>query len=300
MKKKTIVFLSIIGSAVLAGAQEPLPGGALDSLVATERAFAAAGLADGIRASFMKFFSDSAIAFSPAPYVFKEVVGTRPPPADPHARTLRWEPIAGDIAASADLGYLMGPSRMTDNTAQHAPPSYGFYLSVWRRQGDGTWKVALDVGTEATETVMRDFGTPFRALGKEGPPARPRGESSVRDRSALFRLDSTLSEGEAARGVGAAYATLLDPDARALRDGIGPIIGRGPILAHLDTLKSGRFLSPIGGGLSRAGDLGYTYGAYRSSAGAASPSGYYVHIWKKTSRKSWHLVVDKESPAANP
>jgi ketosteroid isomerase-like protein len=300
MKNHTVLLCVILAASGVAAAQAPSRPDPLASLVSSERAFAAAGLAEGIRASFMKFFSDSAIAFSPAPFVYKEVVAKRPPPADPHARTLRWEPHTGDISASGDLGYLMGPSILTDNTAQHAPASYGFYLSVWRRQDDGAWKVELDVGTEATAAIQRYFGKPFRALGRAGSLPQVHSGQFVSDRFVLHRLDSTLSERQTAGGVGRAYGEVLAPGARALRDGIGPIIGRTAILAYIGKVKGARFLTPAGGGISQSGDLGYTYGAFRGSSGASAPSGYYVHLWKKVQGETWRLVVDKESPADNP
>ena len=292
MKHTWMLLLSLLASAFPAPAQDRL-----DSLVAAERAFAAAGLADGIRASFMAFFSDSAIAFSPAPYVFKDVVGKRPPPDNPHARTLRWEPVAGDIASSGDLGYTMGPYAMTDNTAEHAPASYGFFLSVWRRQAGGAWKVELDAGTGATREMLKYFGTPFRALGnaRASAPGGP-----IPHLRALFRLDRSLAERQGSVSLRRAYGAVLDAEARALREGIGPIAGKKRILSHLDTVSTGRFLSPRGGGLSRAGDIGYTYGAYSFTAGAPTPAGYYVHIWKRGARKSWRLVVDREAPAGTP
>jgi ketosteroid isomerase-like protein len=193
----------------------------------------------------------------------------------------------------------MGPSVLTDNTAQHAPASYGFYLSVWRRQNDGAWKVELDVGTEATAAIHAYFGRPFRALGGKGStPQLPSGQF-VPDRSVLYRLDSTLSERQAVRGVRRAYGEVLAGSARALRDGIGPIIGKTAILAHIGRAKDARFLTPAGGGISQSGDFGYTYGAFRSVSGTSAPSGYYVHVWKKLQGRDWLLVVDKESPADN-
>ena len=49
-----------------------------------------------------------------------------------------------------------------------------------------------------------------------------------------------------------------------------------------------RSLDPMDAGVSLAGDLGYTYGAYRTVQGSPEPAGYYVRVWK--------LVVDKMAP----
>lgn len=53
---------------------------------------------------------------------------------------LRWKPLGAEVAASGDLGYTWGEY-------EAAPAGRrGHYLTVWKRQKDGTWKVVADVG----------------------------------------------------------------------------------------------------------------------------------------------------------
>jgi ketosteroid isomerase-like protein len=58
-------------------------------------------------------------------------------------------------------------------------------------------------------------------------------------------------------------------------------------------------LDPMRAGISHAGDLGYTYGSYKTAADSARPAGYYVRIWKRNEAGHWKLVVDKEAPVEN-
>jgi ketosteroid isomerase-like protein len=51
-------------------------------------------------------------------------------------------PDGAEIAASADLGYTYGSVRARGN-AEPAP--IGYYLRIWRRQDDGSWKLTLDL-----------------------------------------------------------------------------------------------------------------------------------------------------------
>ncbi len=53
---------------------------------------------------------------------------------------LNWKPLGAEAAASGDLGYTWGE--------YEAAPSgkRGHYLSIWKRQRDGSWKVAADLG----------------------------------------------------------------------------------------------------------------------------------------------------------
>jgi ketosteroid isomerase-like protein len=58
---------------------------------------------------------------------------------------MRWEPV--DAGASGDLGYTYGVSKTTRPGANGKTTiSYGKYLTIWRKQRDHSWKVALDIG----------------------------------------------------------------------------------------------------------------------------------------------------------
>jgi ketosteroid isomerase-like protein len=61
---------------------------------------------------------------------------------------LRWEPI--DAGVSGDLGYTYGVYK----TAKNGPDgqqvfSYGKYATIWRKQRDRSWKIALDIGNSS-------------------------------------------------------------------------------------------------------------------------------------------------------
>ncbi|HLP18351.1 MAG TPA: DUF4440 domain-containing protein [Bacteroidota bacterium] len=295
-KPMMIVVMAAIVCSVGSAQQMPRTS-ALDSMVATERAFAATCLKEGIRASFLKFFADSAVAFSPEPYVFRQAAAKRPAPANPLARTLHWEPVAGDVASSGDLGFLMGPSSLTDHSTQPAPVHYGFYLSVWKKQRDGSWKVVIDIGTDATETITRFFGSGFTRLGGYAFGKLDDTVDPVVARNELLGMDSTYASIVAVKDVQTAYRELLDTNAVALRQGIGPIEGRDTIIASLTINHGLRLLTPFDADASKAGDLGYTYGSYKINPEVSKPSGYYVRIWRKNADGVWKLAVEKDAPA---
>jgi ketosteroid isomerase-like protein len=55
--------------------------------------------------------------------------------------SLKWMAEKADVALSGDLGYSTGTYTATfgDTTDQ------GKYLTIWRKQSDGSWKVAEDI-----------------------------------------------------------------------------------------------------------------------------------------------------------
>ncbi len=62
--------------------------------------------------------------------------------------SLAWEPTAAEVAASGDLGYTVGRSENRRRDVKgRVLIGHGSYLTVWKRQPDGSWKVAIDIGS---------------------------------------------------------------------------------------------------------------------------------------------------------
>jgi ketosteroid isomerase-like protein len=66
---------------------------------------------------------------------------------DDAGTSLRWAPARADIAASGELGWTTG-SYLVASTAEDGSVTRGEgrYVSIWRRQPDGAWKVVMDLG----------------------------------------------------------------------------------------------------------------------------------------------------------
>ena len=59
---------------------------------------------------------------------------------------ISWHVDRADVARSGDLGYTSGAYEMTFKDATGKPVSdKGKYVTVWKKQKDGTWKVLLDI-----------------------------------------------------------------------------------------------------------------------------------------------------------
>ncbi|MBM3804644.1 MAG: DUF4440 domain-containing protein [Acidimicrobiia bacterium] len=59
---------------------------------------------------------------------------------------LSWQPAKVESARSGDIGYTQGTYEMTVNDAKGKPQSdRGKYLTVWKKQADGTWKCVMDM-----------------------------------------------------------------------------------------------------------------------------------------------------------
>ncbi len=56
-----------------------------------------------------------------------------------------WQPTKAEASRGGDLGFTLGTYEMTLNDAKGKPmKDHGKYLTVWKKQADGSWKVAVD------------------------------------------------------------------------------------------------------------------------------------------------------------
>jgi len=191
----------------------------------------------------------------------------------------------------------MGPSRYRDGSKPDTVVNYGFFFSVWKKQRDGTWKVAVDVGSGSTKIVEEYFGRPVETMPHEAykPPRRRPDPKSLRRE--LMALDRTFAKTSAKKSAPEAYRAILDPHVRALRDGLVPIVGKDDVLAYLVKGTAVRNPQPMDGGGSKAGDFGYTYGSFSEKGKGKAPSGYYLRIWRRNAKGAWRIACEVAEPA---
>src|SRR5438876_11920798 len=142
----TLLFCFLAGPLTVRAA-EPSPAEAARAMVESERNFYQTGQEKGTRAAFLAFLADDAVVFRPGPVNGKDAWEKR-------AETgfdLIWEPTFAAIARSADLGYTAGPAKWKANKKDEKFLGYGQFVSIWKKQKDGSWKVALDCGIENPE-----------------------------------------------------------------------------------------------------------------------------------------------------
>ena len=65
--------------------------------------------------------------------------------------TLTWDPNFSEVSEGGDLGYTIGTYKMTASGADGLQNFRGSYLTVWRRNAEGAWKVEADIGSPASE-----------------------------------------------------------------------------------------------------------------------------------------------------
>ncbi len=59
--------------------------------------------------------------------------------------TVTWSPVAADVGSGGDLGYTRGTYEMALAGPDGPVTIVGKYLTVWKKQPDGAWKVVADM-----------------------------------------------------------------------------------------------------------------------------------------------------------
>ena len=122
-------------------------------MMATDKAFSDMSVAKGRHAAFLAYMADDVRQFTGAhpPVTGKAAMAKLY--ADSEAKTgpprdrLEWTPADAKASGDGTLGWTRGRWIYTsrDKDGKEAKGT-GYYVTVWRRQADGTYKYELDIG----------------------------------------------------------------------------------------------------------------------------------------------------------
>ena len=135
---------------------------AMAALLQADRDFAKTGAAKNVD-GFMSFIAEDVHFYSngvmrTGKLAFRE--GWAKGFAEP-SWSITWAPLYAEAGSSADLGYTTGSFEIHDKASDGtAVVRKGSYVTIWRKQADGAWKVALDIGSfVAPKPAIQAAGT---------------------------------------------------------------------------------------------------------------------------------------------
>lgn len=123
-----------------------------ERLLETDRLFAKASEDRGFGGAFSLYSAEDARIFQNKllPIVGKESIVKFL--TENVKSQITWKPYFVEMSASGDLGYTLGKSQSTVVRADgKTTVSYGHYVTIWKKQGDGSWKLVFDSGIETPE-----------------------------------------------------------------------------------------------------------------------------------------------------
>jgi ketosteroid isomerase-like protein len=108
----------------------------------------------GVNEAFLSYLADDGVLLRPNsfPIIGKEISKERFFSRHDSGYTLTWKPLYADIAQSGELGYTFGIYEFKAMGPDGKPIiGNGTYVSVWRKDQFGNWKLVLDTGNEGLE-----------------------------------------------------------------------------------------------------------------------------------------------------
>lgn len=148
--KPALFLLAAVAFTVSSGSTrgQTMPA---QQLMDVDRAFNDMAQKEGVGKAFIAFAADDPTLIMPGNppvlgrtdlvAVFSKVEGS----------ALSWEPLKADIAQSQDLGYTFGRYKVRENGAIK---THGVYVSIWKKQPDGSWKYVVDGGGPTPHEVQ--------------------------------------------------------------------------------------------------------------------------------------------------
>jgi ketosteroid isomerase-like protein len=252
-----------------------------EKIVETEKAFAKTAEEKGVKAAFLEYLAEDGIIFRPTAINGKESFRSRP---DTPA-LLSWHPVFADISSNGVLGYSTGPGEFRPKGKTDTNVYYSEYATVWRRQADGSYKAALDIGISHDKPADNDknWTSPktIEKLTEENKPIAANAMSAFFDAATTKNLEK-------------AYKIFAFEEVRFLREGKFPIIGKNKALAEIKTKLKIIFGKNVT--MQSAGDLAYSVTTYEMKDGEkTAEKGNIVQIWKLIGGK-WQIVLDVFAP----
>jgi ketosteroid isomerase-like protein len=286
MKINLLPLLLFLSSSVVA--QEPDSSSALFKMREAEQNFAKASVMFGRNAAFVENFAEESILFTD-----KWITGGKQFSKDRKAApfVLKWEPEYMDIADSRDFGISTGPWEVGEYRPGTPPLFTGYFLTVWKKQADGVWKVILDGGgtTPAIKDPKHKFLFPS---GADKPaPNLPVINIELSCKELLDREKQILGEWERSP-VPSTYTKFLSPNVRIQFSGHLPTTDADTINSLIAHFDKNLIWKSSGSGAATSGDMGFTYGLLEIPGKPEVIKGHYVRIWKRQPGADWKIVLE--------
>lgn len=104
----------------------------------------------GCGAAFASWFAEDGVTLAngKAPVIGRAAIASSANwrPENYH---LSWTPTGGQLSADGQMGYTWGTYQGVSKDAHGKPViTAGRYMTIWKKQSDGTWKVALDASND--------------------------------------------------------------------------------------------------------------------------------------------------------
>ena len=288
MRRPSFLLLAGVAVASVIARAETLEE-AVHAMTNAEKKFYETGQEKGTRAAFLEFLAPDGIVFRPGPVNGQEAWSKRPE----SGLDLVWEPTFAAIARSGDFGYDTGPAKWRAKKKDQKFTGHGHFISIWKKQKDGAWKVALDCGIENAELMGKPEQLHFVVPAKGPNKDSSSGQAALQKAQNEFITVAKLDFSKAFREFGSG-------EVRLYRDGSFPTVGKDAGARLLGTEQAGVALEIMKTDVSSSADLAYDYGKYSDTRSQPPKAGHFFQVWQTDATGTWKLVLDWQQPLPLP
>jgi ketosteroid isomerase-like protein len=117
-----------------------------EELIKTDREFSEKSVKEGISSAFIAYADEDVILMRDKQFPIlgiKELKEYYSKIKKGNAK-LEWSPVKAEISKSGELGYTFG--NWIYSTKDSKDTVFGNYVTIWKKQKDGSWKFVLDGG----------------------------------------------------------------------------------------------------------------------------------------------------------
>ncbi|MBJ6760599.1 DUF4440 domain-containing protein [Myxococcaceae bacterium JPH2] len=285
------------------------PTEARERLHAADVAMSEASAKSGSAQGFASFLGDESVLLVEGQYALKGREAIRAHlTAHPleHGGTIRWTPMRWDVSADGQIGYSVGQATVDLKGADGAAKQeHARYISAWKQQADGSWRVIATVRNPAKVALTPPEGF---ASSHTTASAAPRTLTSAAVLAEAFAADSAFSTLSTTEGMGHAFSTYAAEDALLIAGATG-LFGREAITKAYGPLTKDKLdlrWEPVLGDAATSGDLAFTVGRAKvvePGADGKPETDFvkYLTIWRRQPDGTWRYVTDggNSSPGPN-
>ncbi len=257
--------------------------GKVGSLLMADRTAARLSETQGPHAAFMSVVDRNSTFFTPAPVDALDYLNNRPNIPD----VMIWRPTYAAIAKSMEWGVTAGTMSFQ---RIGAIKRYGEYLTVWRRDRKGNWKIDLRAQIE------HHGGNNEPDLQYVEPDAKDytrfKTKERIQQRKEIVLSNDQLLSTVLKTDAAIAYREFLADDARLYFPWKTPIIGKEAILDFVKEQDLAIQAKSLVASRSYSGELAYSYGEVSVATASETLKCNYVRIWQLQSDFQWRVIIE--------
>ena len=226
---------------------------------------------------------NNSVFFKPAPEPALKYFKNRQNVPD----VVSWRPVFAKIAKSNEWGFTTGPISWKNNGMSK---KFGEYLSIWKRDRKGRWKVALRAEIEHPQE-SREPGIKF--VNPENTKYfKQKSKVRLNQREDIIRSTDRLLSTVLRADNAIAYKEFMTNESRLLLSGFSPQVGQENIIKFLKKNKIDIKTENVSVDRSYSGELAYSYGDAKVLKDNRVQNFYYIRVWELNDNFKWNVLVE--------